>query len=227
VPEGRATESVRAFGCFTVELEQLADWLTECGIETVAMESTGVYWLSLFQILERRVLKSHDTIAAALSGDYRDEHVFVLQQELSLYDAYGSQLSQCDQQIEQCLSQFVDAAAEMLPLPARPKGKKSSRNAPSQAFRLAAQAVGNSHSALGAFYRRLRSRLGAPKAITATAHKLARLFYRLWTTKEAFVDQGADVYEQKYPERVLRNLKKRASEMGFELISRPSQAEVS
>lgn len=241
VPKGSASESVRAFGCFTVELEQLADWLTECGIETVAMESTGVYWLPLFQILERRgfevklvnsrlmktvpgrksdvldcqwiqrlhrygllsgsfrpedevcvlrsyirqrqrlqegrsthiqrmqkalsqmnvqlhrvlsditgvtgmsiiraivfgernpqtlaqlkdrrVLKSQDTIAAALSGDYRDEHVFVLQQELSLYDAYGSQLSQCDQQIEQCLNQFVDAAESMLPLPTRPKGR--------------------------------------------------------------------------------------------------------
>ncbi len=71
---------------------------------------------------------------------------------------------------------------------------------------------------MGAFYRRLCSRLGAPKAITATAHKIARLFYTLWTRKESYQDQGADYYEQQYKERVLKNLKKRAQSLGFELV---------
>lgn len=62
---------------------------------------------------------------------------------------------------------------------------KSSRTRPvinraAQAFRMAAQAAGKGDSAVGAFYRRIRARLGAPKAITATAHKLARIFYHLW-----------------------------------------------
>lgn len=76
----------------------------------------------------------------------------------------------------------------------------------------------SSCSALGAFYRRLRSRLGTPKAITATAHKIARLFYYLWCTGEAYVDPGVDYYEQKYQERLVQNLTKKAHSLGFELI---------
>ncbi len=71
-------------------------------------------------------------------------------------------------------------------------------NRASNAFRIAAQSLANSKTALGAFYRRIRSRSGAPIAITATAHKLARIFYRLWTTGEDFVDAGVDAYEQQY-----------------------------
>ncbi len=54
VPKDRASECVRRFGCYTADLYALADWLSECGVETVAMESTGVYWIALFQILETR-----------------------------------------------------------------------------------------------------------------------------------------------------------------------------
>src|SRR6266496_1469933 len=54
VPEGRDTVSVREFGTFTPDLEALADWLKKCGVTTVAMESTGVYWIPLFELLERR-----------------------------------------------------------------------------------------------------------------------------------------------------------------------------
>lgn len=52
VPEGRDESPVRRFGCFTSDLHAMADWLKRCGIDTVAMESTGVYWVALFQILE-------------------------------------------------------------------------------------------------------------------------------------------------------------------------------
>src|SRR5258705_4694354 len=54
VPEGRDTVSVREFGTFTTDLEALAAWLKQCGVTTVAMESTGVYWIPLFELLERR-----------------------------------------------------------------------------------------------------------------------------------------------------------------------------
>ena len=54
VPAGRDTVSVRMFGCFTSDLHALANWLMKCGIKTVAMESTGVYWIALFEVLESR-----------------------------------------------------------------------------------------------------------------------------------------------------------------------------
>lgn len=78
-----------------------------------------------------------------------------------------------------------------------------------------------------AFYRRLRVRLGAPKAITATAHKLARIFYRLWTSGEGYIDPGADYYEQRYRERMVKSLEKKAQALGMELVARPSMEMVS
>lgn len=244
VPKDRASECVRRFGCYTAELYALADWLAECGVETVAMESTGVYWIALFQILETRgfevklvnahhvktlpgrksdvldcqwlqqlhsygllsgsfrpedqicVLRSyirhrdsliksacvhvqrmqkaltqmnvqlhkvvsditgttgmaiiraivageqnpqtlaakrhHRTkrseaeISAALNGDYRSEHIFVLQQELQLYDVYQAQITACDHQIQECLAQFNDKVnlnESPLPQPKHPRHK--------------------------------------------------------------------------------------------------------
>ena len=103
---------------------------------------------------------------------------------------------------------------------------KSSRtrkvvNRAANAFRLAAHTMHHSASALGGYYRRMRAKLGAPKAITATAHKLARMFYRLWKTGEAYRDPGADYYEQKYKERVLNNMKAKAKQLGYELALKP------
>ncbi len=64
----------------------------------------------------------------------------------------------------------------------------------------------------------MQSRLGAPKAITAAAHKLARIFYRLWTSGNAYSDPGIDAYEQQYRDRILKNLQKKAQAFGLELI---------
>ncbi len=100
-------------------------------------------------------------------------------------------------------------------------------NPATNAFRMAAQTAGKSNSALGAFYRRLRSRLGTPKAITATAHKLARIFYRLWTTGGNYQDIGMDYYEQLTQERVINNLQKKALALGFELVPQPEAITVS
>ena len=420
VPADRATENVRSFGSFTTDLYALADWLQACQVETVAMESTGVYWIALFQILETRgfevklvnahhvktlpgrksdvldcqwiqqlhsygllsasfrpddqvcVLRSyirqrdnlvrsacvhvqriqkaltemnvllhqvvsditgatgmaiiraivageHDPqalaalrhprsrrsateIAQTLQGDYRQEHLFILQQELALYDAYQVQLAACDVQIEQCLSTFEVTSELDLPVASSPRRKpqdnqpafdlqthlerisgvdftqidgmgaltvqtilsevgldasrfptvkhftswlglcpgscitggkvKNSRtrrviNRAANAFRMAAVAAGKTRSALGAFYRRLRTRLGAPKAVTATAHKLARLFYRLWSSGGTYDDPGVNYYEQRYQEQIVKGLRKKAQAMGFDLVATASTQIVS
>src|ERR671936_2938192 len=78
------------------------------------------------------------------------------------------------------------------------------------ALRLAARTVHHAQSALGAFFRRMKARLGTPKAITATAHKLARLVYSLLKHGTAYVDAGQDSYEERYRSRVMQNLTRRA-----------------
>jgi transposase len=417
VPEDRDEQPVRKFGCFTADLHAMADWLEHCGIETIAMESTGVYWIPTFQILESRgfevklvnarhvknvpgrksdvedcqwiqrlhtygllsgsfrpedsmcVLRSYwrhrenliryasahiqhmqkaltemniqlhkvisnitgltgmriiraivagereplklakmrdprvksstEMIAKALEGDYRQEHVFALQQAVELYDFYQQQIEACDGQIESYLSQ-LDSKVEPQSKPLAPskrrrhkaqgneprfdlrthlyrisgvdftqidgleaysvhrilsevgldpgafpteknftswlgicpdnrssggkiKSTKTRRvvNRAANLFRLAARTLARSSSALGGYYRRMCARLGAPKAITATAHKLARLFYHLWKTGEPYKDPGADYYEKKYKERVLRNIKNKARQLGFDINLTP------
>jgi hypothetical protein len=107
------------------------------------------------------------------------------------------------------------------------KGSQTRRvvNRAANAFRLAAFSLTHSRSALGAFYRRVRSRLGAPKAITATAHKLARLFYQMWTTTGQYIDPGMNYYEQRYQEQALNHLRKKAQSLGFDLVAQPTAAE--
>ena len=410
-----ATESnIRCFGCTTPDLLALADWLAFCGVTSVAMESTGVEWIPLFQIdrerkfqvflvnaksvktvpgrksdvldcqwlqqlhsygllapsfvpegdiavlrsylrqrenliqnstshvqrmqkaltqmnlqlhkvisditgvsglniltaiingernpqtlaklAHRRIKSSLPEIADALTGNYRAEMVFILHQELSLYQFYQQQISLLDGQIEECLSKFESQTEEPMPNSKKKKSRRHSEpgfdlkshlyritgvdfttidgldvltvqtiisevgldpskfksakhfsswlglcpgcritggrvkssqtrqvvNRAATAFRLAAQAVNRSNTALGAFYRRIRGRLGAPKAITATAHKIARLFYTLWTKKESYVDQGAEYYETRYKERVIKNLKQRAKSLGLEVVEASS-----
>jgi transposase len=415
VPEGRDSVSIRRFACFTADLHEMANWLKQCGIETVAMESTGVYWIPVFQILETsglevklvnarhvqtvpgrksdvmdcqwlrqlhsygllsgsfrpddqicilrsylrqretlvqsaashiqrmqkaltqmniqlhrvisdisgttglailraivagerdlaklsalkdvRIKATHEEISAALTGDYRSELVFILTQELHLYDMFQAQIAACDVQIEECLNEFsdqVDVEQSPLPRAKRPR-KKPTGNAPNfdlrthlyrisgvdftqvdglgvltvltllselgldssrfpsakhfvswlglcpgsritggkrkssktrqvsnrvaTALRVAALSLERSHSALGAFYRKMKARMGAPKAITATAHKLARIFYQLWMSGQSYVDPGMDAYEQKYQEQALKNLKKKALALGFDLVA--------
>ena len=413
-------ESVRSFGCFTADLYALSAWLKQCGIETVAMESTGVYWIPLFQILEtqgfavnlvnahhvktvqgrksdvldcqwlqklhsygllsgsfrpeeqicvlrsylrqrdnlvknasthvlrmqkaltemnvqlhrvisditgttgmrilraivagerdpqvlaamkdRRIKASTDDIAAALTGDYRAEQLFILQQELQLYEIYQQQMAACDIEIERHLNDFIDKVDPNDDPPPKPKrrGKKQPGNAPdfdlrthlyritgvdltqiaglgalsvlvilsevgldaaqfptvkhfvswlglcpgsritggkvkssktrrvvnraANAFRMAAQTLSRSQSALGSFYRRMKARLGGPKAITATAHKIARIFYHVWSKGDAYVDPGVETYEQKYRERTLNQLQRKAQSLGFDLVPKPDIA---
>jgi transposase len=420
VPQDRDENPVRPFGCFTSDLHAMARWLKACGITTVAMESTGVYWIPAYQILEEHgfevklvnarhvknvpgrksdvsdcqwlqrlhaygllsgsfrpddqicVLRSYwrhranlvryasdhiqhmqkaltqmnlqlhkvlsnvtgvtgmniiraiiagernpqklalmrepgvkntsEAIAKALEGDYRQEHLFALKQAVELYDFYHRQIKACDGEIERYLQTFeskVDLAQSPLPKQKKRKearyqsftdlrtelyrmsgidftqipgldvvsvqtilseigldpGKfptekrfvswlglcpnnritggqvKSSKtrktvNRAANAFRMAAQALAGSNTGLGGFYRRIRARLGSPKAITATAHKLARIFYRMWTTRQSYVDLGSDYYENRYKERVLRNITKRARELGYDAVLQPIEQRV-
>lgn len=404
-------QPIRKFECFTSELHKLADWLIACKITTVAMESTGVYWIPVFQVLEQRglhvilvnarhvknvpgkktdvkdcqwlqqlhsygllsgsfrpnadicVLRSYvrqrenlirnaaahiqrmqkaltqmnlqlhkvisditgatgiaiikaildgerdpkvlaslknkqikndeEVIANALVGDYREEHLFSLKQEYDLYCFYQLKITECDNQI---LSFYQNATAK-IDLTEKPLAKRKSKgrtshpkfdlrqelyriigtdvtaipgfdvltvqsivsevgldmtkwptekhfaswlglspgnkisgdkvlssktrkviNRATVAFRMAAYAAGKSHTALGAYYRRLKSRLGAPKAITATARKLACLCYRLLRFGNAYIEQGIDYYETRYKERVIKNLTNRAKELGYKLV---------
>lgn len=86
------------------------------------------------------------------------------------------------------------------------------------AFRLAAQSVNRSDSALGAFYRRIKGRAGPSKANEATANKIAKIFYRMLRYGIEYQDLGAHYYEEQYKERVFQNLKKKAAKLGYKLI---------
>ena len=84
-------------------------------------------------------------------------------------------------------------------------------------MRIAAVNIGRTQTALGAFYRRLALRAGKAKAVTATARKLAALFYNALRHGLAYLDPGADYYDQGYRQRAIHNLERRAKKMGFVL----------
>ena len=86
------------------------------------------------------------------------------------------------------------------------------------ALRIAAQTLSRSKSALGAFYRRLRARLGPEKAINAAAHKLARMIYYTLKNQRPYRDPGPDAYTLHHRDNILRSMEKRARQLGYTLI---------
>ncbi|MEO6850355.1 MAG: IS110 family transposase [Mucilaginibacter sp.] len=412
VPEGCDEKEVREFKSFTPDLYKLANWLMDCGIETVAMESTGVYWIPLYELLEEKgfevklvdarqvknvsgrktdvldcqwlqqlhtygllnsafrptdeicVLRSYvrqrsmliqsttiqiqhmqkaltqmnlqlhhviaditgetgmkiiraivagekdpsvlaknrshkcknsaETIGQALTGNYRAEHLFSLQQALELYDVYQEKIFACDQEIKKQLAKLTEGqelgsisktfrqskqasknaptfnlemqlqqatGINLMEIPGinslsalsligeigmdmtrwkspkqfaswlglapgnkvsggkRLSGKtKPSKNRAAATLRLAASTLYRSQTALGAYLRRLKSRLGPAKAITATAHKIAKIIYNMLRYGVGYKEAGQDYYERQYQNRIIKNLKKRAESMGFSLI---------
>jgi transposase len=414
VPEGCADKTVREFKTFTTGLNELADWLTQCGIKTVAMESTGVYWIPIFELLEARgfdvklvdsrqtknvsgrktdvldcqwiqqlhtygllnaafrpagdvcelrayvrqrsmliesasryihqmqkaltqmniqlhhVIKditgetgmkiiraiiagekdpnvlaknrhprcknSVEDIKAALTGNYRAEHLFCLKQSLELYDIFQEKIQACDHAIEEKMAKFVTdprainiteselnpnkkqtnknspnfnlgkelhrlAGVDLLAIPGvntvtalqilseigfdmtRWKNAKqfaswlglcpgnkisggkilSSKTKPSNnraaaTLRMAASTLYRSPTALGAYLRRLKSRKGPMKAITATAHKLAKIIYNMLRYGAEYMETGQAYYEEQYRDRKIKNLKKQAMELGLNLV---------
>jgi hypothetical protein len=257
---------------------------------------------ALLSWVDVRVRATPARIKKALEGDYRPEHLFVLQQAFCLYGIYEEKIKACDQQIVRetaALSDKVDP--QLKPLPTRKEGRPASKdkmqgqdmrevlyrkfgvdltaiegigvttalviltevgpnvtgfrtekhfcswlglcpdnrisggkvlsshtrrviNRASDALRMAAVTLERSQSALGGFYRRMKGRLGAAEAITATAHKLARIIYRLIKHGEAYVRQGMEDYERKFRERKLHALRKTAISMGFNLIEQQQVA---
>lgn len=95
--------------------------------------------------------------------------------------------------------------------------RRSSSRA-SALLRLAAINVGKTETAMGAFYRRLSSRIGKAKAVTATARKVAAMFYRVLRYGAEYNDPGADYYEERYRRRVLKNLEKKAKRFDLALV---------
>jgi len=416
VPPGKDAESVRRFATFTRDLHAMATWLDQCGVRTVAMESTGVYWIPVFQILEERgfevclvnaqhlrnvpgrktdvcdcqwiqqvhslgllnasfrpaqqvcavrsmlrhreglvqmasqqillmqkaldqmnlqvhhvlsditgvsglaildailagerdtaklaalrepqVKASAETIVKSLEGDYRPEHLFTLRQSLTLYRFLQSQISECHEKIREELRAWdsrVDPTDHPLPPAGKPikvegltteqannvreqsyrvlgvdltqvdginghflqvflsevgpdlsrfrsasafaswlklspnrevsGGKvlktrtERSGSRMAKAFRMAAHALLKSQSALGDRFRRFRTKLGAPKAITAMAHKLARIVYHLVTTGEAF--HPAILLQQEEQQRAYQEsrIRKAAARFGYKLVA--------
>ena len=96
--------------------------------------------------------------------------------------------------------------------------KWPSANRARAALRLAAHGLHRSDSALGAFLRRKKAQMGAPKAITATAHKLARLIYSMLRHGQEYTDAGAEYYERQYQQRALRAAQRRAAQLGYRLV---------
>ena len=90
-------------------------------------------------------------------------------------------------------------------------------NRAANALRQAANALIRSRSYLGAQCRRLRTKLGAPKAITAMAHRLARLVYRMLKYGQRYVDKGTEYYEQRYRNQQVQLLRKNATKLGFQI----------
>jgi transposase len=410
VPKGRDPQGqdVRSFGAFTSDLYALVDWLQQCQIDTVAMESTGVYWIALFELLESKKLdvklinplfiknvpgrktdvldcqwiqqlhtygllhgsfrpadqicilrgylrqrvmlisyashhiqhiqkaleqmnvklnkvirditgttgmdiiraiiagerdpeklsklrnprckNDYKTIAKALHGNWRSEHLFALQQAVELFDFYQNKISDCDIEIERQLSEFDDrsngqpligsrksSGGNKLSFDARsylyqmtgvdltridgldsltvlkiiseigldmscwpsekhfaswlglsPGSKisggkvlssktKKCANRSAHYLRLAAYSLQKSNSAIGAFFRRKKAQLGPAKAVTATAHKIARIMYNMIKHGTEYKDLGQDYYERRYKNGVVENLKRRARQFGCEL----------
>ena len=406
VPRHATEHSVREFGAMTGDLNAMADWLLACGVDTVALESTGVYWIPVFEVLEQRGLKvwlvdarqmkyvparksdvqdcqwlqklmtlgflraawrpagevcavravarqrdvllvdqaswvqrmqkalvqmnlqltevltdvmgltgqliirdivagerdpkalarhrnsrvkaRPEEIIKALSGNWREEHLFVLRQALAMYDDIARHLSECDAKLQALLTDLGQSKVDLgkapragsklrqeydarqimanwagvdltringLGLSAVMKilseigpdlsrfatvkhfcswlglcpgtkisgGKvlsaktKRSTNRVRQALKMAAMSLKYSDSALGAFYRRLCSRMDKPSANTAVAHKLARMVYFMLTRGEDFVDKGQQHYEEQQRQRNVAALKRRAAALGFEL----------
>ncbi len=99
---------------------------------------------------------------------------------------------------------------------------RKGKNRVAQALRMAAQAVGRTPTALGAFYRRIKSRIGGRGAITATAHKLARLVYRMLRFGTEYVAQSLVEYEAWVREKLERSLRRKAQALGYDLVPKGS-----
>src|SRR5437016_2355887 len=149
VPPSRDSQSVREFGCTTAELKAMAVWLKQCRIRTVAMQSTGVYWVAVYAILagerdshklaqfrDPRVKASEEQIAQSLEGNWQEDLLFVLKQEHEGYEFCHKQMAECDRQLKQYLQQREDRS-QGAPLPEeKRKGRLKKKRANKPQFDL-------------------------------------------------------------------------------------------
>jgi transposase len=263
----------------------------------------------LAELSHPRIRATREEIARSLEGNWRPELLFLLKQEMEMYDTYQRRIAECDQELEDHLKSFADSVPPILaqeepPSQARKRtsekdkvnqrGTKASGNRPqfdlrselyrisgvdltridsinvlvaqtvisevgldmsrwsteahfaswlglcpdnrisgdkvlskgtrrvvnraATAFRIAATTLLRSRTYLGAQYRRLRTKLGAPKAITAMAHKLARLVYRMLKYGQEYIDKGQQYYEERHRLQQLDQLKKKAATLGLQIV---------
>ncbi|WNF14319.1 hypothetical protein [Microcystis aeruginosa] len=99
----------------------------------------------------------------------------------------------------------------------RTRTKKTDSRA-NLAFRQAAASLGRSQTALGSFYRRMKTKLGTPKAVVATAHKLARIVYHMLKYQVSFSAIPPEQEDERYRQRLLHNLQRKAQKLGAKLI---------
>jgi transposase len=240
-----------------------------------------------------------DTIAKALEGTWRPEHLFALRQAYDLYQFHHQQIAQCDAMIQAELGKLPSRAGDNT-FTAKPRrcgrkpndlnfdackplfqalgvdltdiegidvgtalvilaeigidvsrfptekhfaswlgvcprqhesnrtkkkrGPRKGKNRVAIALRMAAQALGRTRSPLALFYRRIKSRIGGKGAVTATAHKLACLVYRLLKYGTAYVKQSMAEYEQKVRKQLERSLRRKAAALGYELVPQTASA---
>jgi transposase len=236
-----------------------------------------------------RCRKNEDEIARALVGDFRDELLFCLQQEVDAYRFVQAQIARCDAEIlarlkgleakvepqsmskpnnkkseaDVRLALFRAAGADLALIPGlgprnlqtifaevgfdlgdfphekafaswatlaprnfitggkRKRAPQAGASRVADAFRVAAQTLANSKTALGAFYRRMRARKGAPFAVAVTAHKLAKLFYRILKYGQQYVERGVDYYQERYKAQQVRAALKTLVSHGYQPILQP------
>ncbi len=252
----------------------------------------------LAELSDPRIHASKEEIAKSLEGTWRQELLFVLKQEVDMYDIYQKRIAECDQQLQSHLTSFADTVTPHAKEgePKRQKAKaKPNKNTPqfhlsgelqritgvdltridgidvmvaqtlvsevgldmsrwrtaahfaswlglcpdkrtsgdkvlsrgtrhvvnraATSLRIAATTLLRSQTYLGAQYRRLRSKLGAPKAITAMAHRLALLVYRMLKYGQEYVDKGAEYYEQRNHQQQIEFLRKKAAKLGLQVIA--------
>jgi len=101
-------------------------------------------------------------------------------------------------------------------------GTKKSQNRAAKTLRLAARSLSHSDSYLGAFFRRIKARSDAPTAITATAHKLARIIYAMLKNQTEYRDPGEGHYEERARQRAIKSLERKAKKLGLKVV--PSEA---
>jgi transposase len=252
----------------------------------------------LAELRNERCHNDEATIALALQGNWREDHLFALKQAMDAYQFFLQQLAEVDKKIEEQLKTFDDKSQGKSLRPQTGKKKRASApgfdaqgllhrmtgidltavdglqgttvltviaetgldmsrwpterhftswltlcpgvnktggrseskngrtrrssNRAAAVLRVAAATLLRAECALGAFARRLRARLGAPKAITATARKLAIIIYNMLKYGKPYVDQGAGYYEQQYRTTMVKNLRRRAAHLGFDLVEAPT-----